>query len=136
MKQYGLCVLFLPALAAVLLSGCQATSGGTFSPVAVTGVPLRLGHFAALNPDCSPIGQVVVRVTKPPGHGTVSIYAGTGYTNFVSSNPRNACNYRPTPGVNVTYTSERGYAGPDTVDIDAVFPTGEERHFAFSLNVK
>jgi hypothetical protein len=66
----------------------------------------------------------------------VAVRAGDGYTNFVQANPRNHCNYRPTPGVNVTYTAERGYTGPDTVALDAIFPTGQEQQINYNLNVK
>jgi hypothetical protein len=128
--------LVLIVLGAAGLAGCQTTGGRTVSPVAVGGVPLRLGHFADLNPDCSQIGEPDVRVTKPADHGVVTVRAGEGYTNFVPSNPRNHCNYRPTPGVNATYTAERGYTGPDTVALDAIFETGEERQLVFDLNVK
>jgi hypothetical protein len=64
------------------------------------------------------------------------VRAGEGYTNFVQTNPRNHCNYRPTPGVNATYTAERGYTGPDSVALDIIFQTGEERQFTYNLSVK
>lgn len=118
------------------LSGCQTTGISNLSLVAVAGLPLRLGHFANLNPDCSPIGEPDVRVSKPPDHGAVTVRAGEGYTNFVASNPRNHCNYRPTPGVNATYTAQPGYTGPDAVDLDIIYPNGQERQFVYSLNVK
>jgi hypothetical protein len=132
--DHALQALGLLALAAAALSGCQTTGAGT--PVAVAGIPLRLGHFASLNPDCTQIGEPHVRVTTPPSHGSVAVRAGEGYTNFVQANPRNHCNYRPTPGVNATYTAERGYTGPDTVGLDIIFQTGEERQLTYNLSVK
>jgi hypothetical protein len=128
--------LVLTALSAAGLLGCQTTGDRTVSPVAVAGTPLRLGHFADLNPDCSPIGEADVRVTKAADHGVVILRPGEGYTNFASANPRNQCNFRPTTGVNAIYTAERGYTGPDTVVLDIIFPTGEERQLAYNLNVK
>jgi len=136
MKHHWLRALVLIAFGATGLSGCQTTGSGTFSPVAIAGKPLRLGHFANLNPDCSPIGQPDVRVTKAPDHGVVTVGAGVGYTNFVPANPRNHCNMRATPGANAFYTSSGGYTGPDTVVLDVIFPTGEERQFSYNLNVK
>ena len=137
MKQLSPRVLTFIVLGAAGLSGCQTTTGSqTVSPVAVAGIPLRLGHFADLNPDCSPIGEPVVRAAKLADHGVVAVHAGEGYTGFVQANPRSHCNYRSTAGVNATYTAERGYTGPDTVALDIIFPTGEERQFAYNLNVK
>jgi hypothetical protein len=118
------------------LLGCQTTGDRTLSPVAVAGIPLRLGHFANLNPDCSPIGKPEVRVTKPADHGMVTVGPGEGYTNFVAANPRNHCNFHPTPGVNAIYIATPGYTGPDTVALDVIFPTGEERQVTYNLSVK
>jgi hypothetical protein len=128
----------LSALAAVTftLSGCQTTGSGFSSPVAIAGVPLRLAHFASLNPDCSSAGVVVARVAKPADHGVVTARVGEGYTNFVAANPRQHCNFHPTSGVNAVYTPDRGYAGPDSVALDVIFPTGEERQYTYNLNVK
>jgi hypothetical protein len=128
--------LVLIVLSAAGLLGCQTTGNRTLSPVAVAGTPLRLGHFTNLNPDCSPIGEPDVRVTKAADHGAVTLRRGEGYSNFVPANPRNQCNFRPTSGVNANYTAERGYTGPDTVVLDVIFPTGEERQLAYNLTVK
>src|SRR5271155_4577540 len=105
MSQMSPRALVLIVFGAAGLLGCQTTGGQIVSPVAVAGKPLRLGHFANLNPDCSPIGEPDVRVSKLPDHGVVTVRAGEGYTNFAPANPRNHCNYRPTPGVNATYTA-------------------------------
>ena len=137
MTQLSPRALTFIVLGAAGLSGCQTTGSQTVSPVAVAGIPLRLGHFADLNPDCSQNGEPIVRVVKPADHGVVAVRAGEGYTSsFVQANPRSHCNYRSTAGVNATYTAERGYTGPDTVALDIIFPTGEERQFAYNLNVK
>ena len=128
--------LALLALSAWVLSGCQTTGDATLSRVAVSELPLRLGHFAQLNPDCSQIGELVVRVAKPPDHGMVAVSSGDSYTNFAKEDLRNACNYRPTRGVNVTYTSERSYTGPDTTVLDVIYPAGLEGRYSYSLNVK
>ena len=61
---------------------------------------------------------------------------GEGYTNFVPANPGNHCNFRPTTGVNALYTAERSYSGADTVVLVIIFPTREERQFAYYLNVR
>ncbi len=137
MKQLSPRALPFIVLGAAGLLGCQTTGGQTVSSVAVAGIPLRLGHFADLNPDCSQIAEPVVRVAKPADRGVVVVRAGEGYTSsFVQANPRSHCNYRSTAGVNATYTAERGYTGPDTLALDIIFPTGEERQFAYDLNVK
>lgn len=128
---------FLTALALLGLvsAGCQTTGSYTASLVAVSGLPLKLGHYADLNPDCSPVGDIVVRVTKSPEHGVVTVTMGEGYTNFRPQNTRYKCNFRPTGGVNVIYVSNRGYSGSDSVALD-YFGGGVEGHNTFNLTVR
>ncbi len=127
-------LLVLASVATV--AGCQTTRSGTISPVAVSGLPLRLAHYSALNPDCSSIGETVVRVMKNPEHGAVFVQKGEGYTNFAAANPRNHCNSRPTRGSNLTYVSNPGYTGQDSVAVDVIFPNGREGQSVFNLTVK
>jgi hypothetical protein len=89
-----------------------------------SGMPLQLYHAYATNPDCTSAGTVVVRVAQPPAHGRVSIQHTGVFPNFPASNPRSACNRRRVPGVQVIYTSQRGYTGPDLVVLQALFPAG------------
>lgn len=123
------------ALLAFASTGCQTTSGYTASPVAVSGLPLKLAHFVDLNPDCSPVGDLVVRVAKNPEHGVVTLRSGEGYTNYGPQNPRYQCNLRSTSGMNVIYLSNLGYAGPDSLAVD-VFGGGSEAQQTYNLTVK
>jgi hypothetical protein len=124
------------AVAGVSWSSCQTTDSRTVSPVAVAGLPLKIGHFASLNPDCTSMGEVVARITKNADHGVVTIQPGQGYTNYPETNPRNHCNYKPTSGVNVIYVSNSGYIGPDSVGLDFFYPNGSELQFAVNVKVK
>jgi hypothetical protein len=40
------------------------------------------GFYFDLNPDCSAVGDINVRVTKQPEHGTVETVAATDYVQF------------------------------------------------------
>jgi hypothetical protein len=135
-KRHAIRLFIGLALGAAALSACQTIGGQALSPVAIAGTPLRLGHFASLNPDCSPLGEPVVRVTKPADHGFVAVQAAEGYTNYVAANPREHCNYSPTRGTNAIYTSQRGYLGADSVALDVIFPSGLEQQFRYTLEVK
>jgi hypothetical protein len=128
--------MIVAAAAAMGLAGCQSTGAPTYSPVAVSGVPLKLAHFTSLNADCSSIGDTVVRVTKNPDHGVVMVQKGSGYSYYPAANPHSQCNLRPTAGTNLTYVSSPGYTGPDSVAVDAIYPSGGESHATFNLTVK
>ena len=102
---------------------------------AASGKPLKLYHAYATNPDCSSAGAVVLRITQPPAHGRVSIGHTGVFPTFAESNLRNACNRRRVPGVQATYVSQRGYVGPDSVGLQAIFPSGQERSVTIAINV-
>ena len=122
-------------LSVFALTGCQTTGNRTTSPVAVSGLPLKLAHFTSLNPDCSAAGTAVVRVSKNPEHGVVIVRSGEGYSTFPPENPRQQCNFRSTNGMNVIYVSSSSYTGPDSLAVDG-FAGGQEYQLTFNLTVK
>ena len=124
------------AMAGASLAACQSMPAPSVARTALAGTPLLLGHWASLNPDCTSIGDVVLRIVKEPGHGRVAIALGNGYTFFLKDNVRNACNYKPSPGTNATYVAAPGYAGPDSVTLTGIFPDGAETQRTFEINVK
>jgi hypothetical protein len=101
----------------------------------VNQTPLKLAHFADLNPDCSPVGDLIVRVAKNPEHGVVTLRRGEGYTSYGTQNPRYQCSFRPTSGMSVIYLSNPGYVGPDSLAVD-VFGGGSEGQQTYDLTVK
>jgi hypothetical protein len=51
-----------------------------------SGTNRRIGFVYALNPDCSASGDVNVRVTKQPEHGTVEVGAATLFPTYERRN--------------------------------------------------
>jgi hypothetical protein len=51
--------------------GIEGLESQTLTRVVASGAKTRLGFYASINPDCSATGDVNVRVTKQPEHGTV-----------------------------------------------------------------
>jgi hypothetical protein len=129
---------FALVIATAFLSGCQATGPlpGPRSGVVASGVPLRVWHFSSLNIDCSPFGEVIVRIVKTADHGSVTARAGNGYSNYGQANPRYNCNFKPTSGVNAVYSPKPGYTGPDSVSVDVFYPAGVEQQYTSTLIVK
>jgi len=85
--------------------------------VVTSGTNQRIGFFYAVNPDCSASGDVNVRVTKQPEHGTVETTAATDFPTFPKENMRARCNNRKVRGVQVNYKSAEKYVGADTLDL-------------------
>ena len=63
----------------------------------------EFGFYFDLNPDCSAVGDINVRVTKQPEHGTVETVAATDYVHFPKENIRFKCNQHKVKGTLVTY---------------------------------
>ena len=102
----------------------------------VAGKPFKLYEAYATNPDCSSVGDVVIRVVSAPGNGRVSIARGGAFPRFAPPNVRSNCNRRRVPATIVTYTAQRGYTGPDSVSLEMIYPTGHLREKSFSLMVR
>jgi hypothetical protein len=120
------------AVAALLMSMGAAQA----EKVAASGQPLILFQASSTNPDCTSTGKVILRMTQAPQHGRVTIRSAGVFPTFAESNIRSACNRRRVPGVQAVYVSERGYLGPDFVELQVLFPQGTERSVKFSISVK
>lgn len=111
-----------------------ATAQATFNVAA--GHQVRVYWAYSLNPDCTPDGQVVVRITQPPQHGRITIRNGRLFPNYPSSNSRNVCNTRRVPGVEAYYQPASGYIGLDSASFDTIFPNGTYRQFTSNIQVR
>ena len=104
--------------------------------VVTSGTNQRIGFFYAVNPDCSASGDVNVRVTKQPEHGTVETTAATDFPTFPKENMRARCNNRKVRGVQVNYKSAERYVGDDTLDLLVLFPGGFGQEVHLNINVR
>ena len=111
------------------LPACAQSANKTM----VAGGTLRLGHYASANPDCSSKGRTIVRVSNAPAHGMVLLRSGKDFSHFPSL-PQ--CNAVRVEGVTAQYRSQRGYIGTDTVELDIIYPSGNERTESFNITVK
>jgi len=110
-----------------------ADAQGANRTVAVGGV-LKVGHYASVNPDCSPLGMPVVRLSVPPTHGVVRTIQTSGFSHF--SGPFAQCDARRVAGVSVEYRPERGFAGADSFSLDIIYASGRERVESFTIMIK
>ena len=100
-----------------------------------SGKQLILFNATSVNPDCSALGNVEVRVAQGPEHGKVSIRRTWVFPNYAAVNLRSACNARRVAGVLVTYVSQRGYVGDDLVVIEVFFPNGRAQRTTIAIRV-
>jgi hypothetical protein len=115
--------------------GIEGMETQTFNRVVASGAKQRINFYAALNPDCSATGDINVRVTKQPEHGTVETVAATDYTHFPKENIRSKCNQHKVKGVQVNYKAAEKYSGKDEFDLLILYPKGFawEHHYDISV---
>jgi hypothetical protein len=90
----------------------------------------------SMNPDCSIIGTVVVRILKPPKNGQLRVEEGSVYPNFPPENVRSKCNATAVTGVRISYEAPANFKGRETAEIEAIYPTGSYQKVRFVLIVK
>lgn len=100
------------------------------------GGQIRLFGYYLLNPDCSSMGDPVLRVTSQPAHGTVKMAKGSTYPNTAAGTAYAACSSVKVASVNVDYRAEAGFTGSDTVTIEAIYPNGVDRADTYYITVK
>jgi hypothetical protein len=96
----------------------------------------QIGFYASLNPDCSAAGDVNVRVTKQPEHGTVETVARTDYVHYAKENIRSKCNQHRVKGALVNYKAAEKYTGNDEFDLLILYPTGFARELHYDISVR
>ena len=115
--------------------GIEGQESQRLTRVVASGAKQRMNFYASLNPDCSATGDVNVRVTKQPEHGTVETVATTGYPHFPKENIRSKCNQYKVKGTLINYKAAEKYTGNDEFDLLVLFPGGYawEHHFDISV---
>lgn len=104
-------VIFL--LASLLLGGCNSgprvsvSADGSEATMSKTitvlpGQTVKISTFGAVNPDCTPAGEGVYRLTQRPAQGRVDARREMVFPTFRDSNVRARCNVQRTPGTLVT----------------------------------
>jgi hypothetical protein len=106
------------------------------SKAAVGTTPIILWRNAAINPDCSAVPGVTLKVLRPPQHGAATLTDGPVYVSFPAANPRAACNSRKVPGHEVTYQAASGYSGHDRVVLQGSSPDGHVRQVSIDIDVR
>jgi hypothetical protein len=122
-------------MAWIVLGLLLSTASAHAEKVVASGKPLLLYEAYATNPDCSSAGAVVLRVSQPPEHGRVIIRQTGVFPKFPEGNLRSVCNRRRVSGIQATYVSQRGYLGPDSTVLEALFPAGRGGRITLQIRV-
>jgi hypothetical protein len=116
--------------------GVEGLQTQTFARFVASGAKQRIGFYADINPDCSAVGEITVRVTKQPEHGTVETTGSTDYVHFSKENVRSKCNQHRVKGTLVNYKAAEKYTGKDEFDLLILYPDGLAREHHFDMTVR
>jgi hypothetical protein len=89
-----------------------------------TGEERMVAFYPTLFIDCSSRGPTVGRITTKPQHGTIGLNQGESFAFYNPNSSLSACNNKKVPGLLISYKSEDGYIGEDTVGLLVIFADG------------
>jgi hypothetical protein len=79
--------------------GIEGQDNQTYNRVVASGTKQQIGFYVSLNPDCTASGDVNVRVTKQPEHGTVESVGKTDFIHYPKEGIRAKCNQHRVGGL-------------------------------------
>jgi hypothetical protein len=132
--------LLLTLLAFGLLSSSAFAQEGLdkkqFTRVVASSKNQRISFFTYLNPDCTASGDVNVRVTKQPEHGTAETTTTINFPTYPKEHVRAKCNDHKVRGVQLNYKSADKYVGGDELELLVLFPNGFAWEVRYNIDVR
>jgi hypothetical protein len=132
--------LLLTVLAFGLLSssafGQEGLQKKQFTRVLASGTKGRISFYTFLNPDCTASGNVDIRVTKQPEHGTVETTPEINFPTYPKESSRYKCNEHKVKGIQLNYKSADKYVGDDTFELLVLFPGGSAWEVHYDVSVR
>src|SRR6516162_5904305 len=107
-----------------------------FTRVVPSGAKQRIGFFYAVHPDCTASGDVNIRVTKQPEHGSTETATAINYPNFPKENIRSKCNDHKVRGMQVNYKSAEKYVSSDELELLILFPGDFAWRVRYNIDVR
>ena len=108
----------------------------TMDKTTLAGATLMLASPQALARDCTPLGQVDVKVVTPPENGTIHIAKGMAFPNYTPGDAPYLCNTKKSPATLITYQSSPDFSGQDTAVVQIFFPDGKAPTILFHIAVR
>jgi len=108
----------------------------TVKRVVASGITNQLAFFVTLNPDCSSRGEMVVRITNNPQHGSAQTSTISSYLRASQVKEHPNCGKEKVKGVALNYKAESKYTGDDALDIITFYPDGWAREIHIDLSVR
>jgi hypothetical protein len=104
--------------------------------VASSGERTRVGIAYDLNPDCTPTGELRIRLVEPPKNGVAEIVKEQGVTRYPKDSQMNKCNEKLSDIQAFYYQSQDGFKGKDRFTTEGFSHNGAHRKRIFNIDVR
>src|SRR4051812_18079862 len=98
------------------------------------GDKLRILFLTSLNPDCSPMGKTIFKLTNKPKFGSVTLQETEHFPSYTNEDYKK-CNADKTQGTAVFYDPDPDFVGTDTFRGTAIYPSGRARKYEIKVIV-
>src|SRR5262249_54780850 len=96
----------------------------------------KVGFYTSLHPGCTAMGDMDIRITKQPEHGSVETKPATDFPSYPKDHVRFKCNDHKVRGMLVNYKSAEKYVGSDAFELLALFPSGFAWEVHYDIDVR
>ena len=107
-----------------------------FTRVVASGTKQQIGFYTSLNPDCTTRGNIDIRVTKQPEHGSTDTTTAINFPSYPKEHVRFKCNEHKVEGMQVNYKSTEKYVGSDELELLVLFPGGFAWEVRYNIDVR
>jgi hypothetical protein len=104
--------------------------------VVASGMRVNTTIAYALNPDCTSLGQIVVRIIEKPKHGEAEILHEEGFTAYGKEDQKYKCNEKRSEVINLYYKADEQFKGKDRLVAEYFYPNGAHRKRIFNIDVR
>jgi hypothetical protein len=136
MKNLLLTVLAFGLLSTSAFAQKEGLEKKQFTRVVASGTNTKISFYTWTNPDCTVIGNISIRVTKQPEHGTVETVATSNFPGYSKEHVRFKCNDHKVKGTQLNYKSAEKYVGDDALDLLVLYPNGFAWEVHFDVSVR
>ena len=136
LKRHASALVTLLLFLTPCMSQAQIIGSSRVYKVVMEGKTLQLEHFESLDPNCRSVGPTEINLLTEPKGGHIFTKQGTAFPTFPATNIHFHCDQKRAPSTLLLYRADTGYLGPDTFDVEALYPEGLTRKFRLLVFVR
>jgi hypothetical protein len=118
------------------LASAQEIATPPINKIVLSGERTRVWMTYDLNPNCSPKGEIRLRLIEPPKHGDIEMVTEKGFTVYPKDSQMYSCNEKQSDVHAYYYRSRDGFTGKDRFVGEAFYSNGAYRKGVINVDVR